>query len=103
MVPAILGVLTAGAAYLPLDPDHPAHRLEFMLDDAAPVCLLTTTALADRLPSAPGVERLLLDGQLPAPQNEPSRVRTPHRPPPTRSTPPAPPAAPRASSALTGA
>ncbi|TRO67713.1 non-ribosomal peptide synthetase [Streptomyces sp. IB201691-2A2] len=67
MVPAILGVLTAGAAYLPLDPDHPAHRLEFMLDDAAPVCLLTTTTLADRLPSAPGVERLLLDGQLPAP------------------------------------
>ncbi|WUO35196.1 amino acid adenylation domain-containing protein [Streptomyces sp. NBC_00286] len=66
MVPAILGVLTAGAAYLPLDPELPAHRLEFMLGDAAPVCLLTTSELADRLPTTPAVERLLLDGPLPA-------------------------------------
>ncbi|MEW2162671.1 non-ribosomal peptide synthase/polyketide synthase [Streptomyces sp. NPDC007084] len=65
MVPAILGVLRAGAAYLPLDPDHPADRLAYMLGDAAPVCLLTTTALADRVPERPGLERLLLDGPLP--------------------------------------
>ncbi|MFF0135466.1 hypothetical protein ACFYRN_03370 [Streptomyces sp. NPDC005227] len=40
MVPAILGVLRAGAAHLPPDPDHPAHRLEYI--DAAPFCLLTS-------------------------------------------------------------
>ncbi|MET7743782.1 non-ribosomal peptide synthase/polyketide synthase [Streptomyces sp. NPDC005385] len=65
MVPAILGVLRAGAAYLPLDPDLPVQRLEFMLGDAAPVCLLTTAELNHRLPEHAGLERLLLDGPLP--------------------------------------
>ncbi|MFD8076232.1 non-ribosomal peptide synthase/polyketide synthase [Streptomyces sp. NPDC059718] len=65
MVPAILGALASGAAYLPLDPALPADRLEFMLRDAGPVCLLTTADLAERLPAAPGVARLLLDGPLP--------------------------------------
>ncbi|WP_405987032.1 amino acid adenylation domain-containing protein [Streptomyces sp. NBC_00872] len=59
MVPAILGVLASGAAYLPLDPDHPAHRLEFMLSDAAPRCVLTTAALAPGLPD--GRELVLLE------------------------------------------
>ncbi|GAA3814321.1 hypothetical protein GCM10022226_39030 [Sphaerisporangium flaviroseum] len=60
MVPAILGVLAAGAAYLPLDPGYPAERLEFMLADASPVCVLTTTALAPRLPAG-RAETILLD------------------------------------------
>ncbi|WP_053760602.1 non-ribosomal peptide synthetase [Streptomyces sp. AS58] len=58
-VPALLGVLRSGAAYLPLDPEHPAERLEFMLRDAAPLCVLTTRALAPRLPE--GCPRVLLD------------------------------------------
>ncbi|MFF7209724.1 non-ribosomal peptide synthase/polyketide synthase [Streptomyces sp. NPDC008238] len=66
MVPAILGVLASGAAYLPLDPALPAERLEFMLRDAGPVCLLTTADLAERLPAVPGAARLLYDAPLPA-------------------------------------
>ncbi|MFI1016710.1 amino acid adenylation domain-containing protein [Streptomyces sp. NPDC020965] len=66
MVPALLGVLAAGAAYLPLDPEYPVDRLEFMLADAEPLCVLTTAALAERLPAA-GPERVLLtDGSWPA-------------------------------------
>ncbi|SDW58398.1 amino acid adenylation domain-containing protein [Arthrobacter sp. cf158] len=42
---AILAILKAGAAYVPLDPDYPAGRVEGMLEDAAPVLLLTETAL----------------------------------------------------------
>ncbi|MGO4146372.1 amino acid adenylation domain-containing protein [Paenarthrobacter sp. YAF11_1] len=42
---AILAILNAGAAYVPLDPDYPAGRVEGMLEDAAPVILLTETAL----------------------------------------------------------
>ncbi|MFD4825019.1 amino acid adenylation domain-containing protein [Streptomyces rubiginosohelvolus] len=48
MLISILAVHQAGAAYLPLDPDYPAERLAFMLEDASPALLLTTTALAGR-------------------------------------------------------
>ncbi|MFB6704481.1 amino acid adenylation domain-containing protein [Streptomyces sp. NPDC056333] len=60
MVPAILGVLAAGAAYLPLDPAYPSDRLEFMLADTAPLCVLTTTALAPDIPAS-GRPVVLLD------------------------------------------
>ncbi|MBC7168887.1 amino acid adenylation domain-containing protein, partial [Phenylobacterium sp.] len=49
MVAAVLGVLKAGAAYLPLEPDLPAERLDFLLADARPRAVLTTRGLADRL------------------------------------------------------
>ncbi|MFH7339446.1 amino acid adenylation domain-containing protein [Streptomyces sp. KHY 26] len=42
LVIAALGIMKAGAAYLPLDPEYPAERLAFMLHDAAPGLLLTT-------------------------------------------------------------
>ncbi|MFF1483681.1 amino acid adenylation domain-containing protein [Streptomyces sp. NPDC058319] len=60
-VVAAFAVLRAGGAYLPLDLDHPAHRLEFMLRDAAPVCVLTSADVAASVPELPGVTRLLLD------------------------------------------
>ncbi|MFE9427014.1 amino acid adenylation domain-containing protein [Kitasatospora sp. NPDC006697] len=50
-VVALLAVLKAGAAYLPVDPDYPAERIEFMLRDAEPAVLLTDTETADKLPA----------------------------------------------------
>ncbi|MBF6166035.1 amino acid adenylation domain-containing protein [Streptomyces gardneri] len=47
---ALLGVLAAGAAYLPIDLTYPAQRLAFVLDDATPVCVLTTAAQRSGLP-----------------------------------------------------
>ena len=49
MLGAVLGVLKAGAAYLPLDPSHPATRLELVLSDAQVSLLLTQEHLASRL------------------------------------------------------
>jgi amino acid adenylation domain-containing protein len=49
---AILGVLKAGGAYLPLDPHYPTERLAFMVEDSRAPVLLTTRALAARLPGA---------------------------------------------------
>ncbi|OBA89887.1 hypothetical protein A5662_23630 [Mycobacteriaceae bacterium 1482268.1] len=46
---SIMAVLKTGAAYLPIDPAVPAARLQFMLADAAPVAVVTTSGLADRL------------------------------------------------------
>ncbi|MGZ9928641.1 amino acid adenylation domain-containing protein [Streptomyces sp. NC-S4] len=62
-VVAILAVLKTGAAYLPLDLDYPADRIALMLDDAAPVCVLTTEAALALLPAgaADGPERIALD------------------------------------------
>ncbi|MFH0518630.1 amino acid adenylation domain-containing protein [Streptomyces sp. M41] len=60
-VVAAFAVLRAGGAYLPLDLDHPGHRLEFMLRDAAPVCVLTAGAATTQVPEVPGAARLVLD------------------------------------------
>jgi amino acid adenylation domain-containing protein/non-ribosomal peptide synthase protein (TIGR01720 family) len=60
LVVALLALLKAGAAYLPIDPDYPTERIELMLGDAEPALLVTTAEVGRRLPvtSAP---RLLLD------------------------------------------
>ncbi|MFJ8141727.1 non-ribosomal peptide synthase/polyketide synthase [Streptomyces sp. NPDC096013] len=49
-IAAILAVMKAGAAYLPLDPDLPESRLTGMLDDARPVLILATDETAATLP-----------------------------------------------------
>lgn len=46
---AVLGVLKAGAAYLPLTPETPLARIAAILADAAPLCILADAAHADRL------------------------------------------------------
>jgi amino acid adenylation domain-containing protein len=48
LVIAILGILKAGAAYLPLDPAYPAERLAFMLADAGAEVVVTERALVER-------------------------------------------------------
>ncbi|MGW4224518.1 amino acid adenylation domain-containing protein [Streptomyces bauhiniae] len=49
----LLGVLKAGAAYVPLDPDYPARRLTHMVEDSRPRLLLTTPEVRERLPELP--------------------------------------------------
>ena len=44
---ALLGVLTAGAMYVPVDASYPPDRVRFMLADAAPVVVITTAELAN--------------------------------------------------------
>ncbi|GAA2487491.1 amino acid adenylation domain-containing protein [Streptomyces gobitricini] len=58
---AVLAVLKAGAAYVPLAADEPAGRIKALFADARPVCVLTTAGLAGRLRST-GVATLVLDG-----------------------------------------
>ncbi|MER5294251.1 amino acid adenylation domain-containing protein [Streptomyces pharetrae] len=50
LVVALLAVLKSGAAYLPVDPEYPQDRIDFLLRDAGPLLLLTTSGLAARFP-----------------------------------------------------
>jgi hypothetical protein len=50
LVAAVLGILKAGAAYLPLDPRYPAGRLALMLDDSGARALVTQASLEAALP-----------------------------------------------------
>ncbi len=51
MVAALLGILKAGAAYVPLDPAFPRERLELMLDDSKVRFLVTETGMLGALPA----------------------------------------------------
>jgi pristinamycin I synthase-3/4 len=61
MIIALLAVMKAGAAYLPLDPVYPPGRWSFLLRDAGASCVVTTTSLAARLP--PDVPLVVLDDE----------------------------------------
>ncbi|MFI6151838.1 non-ribosomal peptide synthase/polyketide synthase, partial [Kitasatospora sp. NPDC051170] len=58
---ALLAVLKAGAAYLPIDPGYPAERIGYMLEDARPGLVLATTAAARSLPGSMGTPVAVVD------------------------------------------
>ena len=60
MIVAVLGVLKAGGAYLPIDPALPPSRMNYMLQDANPCLLLTQGHLSVRL-SSTNIEQICLD------------------------------------------
>ncbi|HEX5887025.1 MAG TPA: amino acid adenylation domain-containing protein [Pyrinomonadaceae bacterium] len=80
MIVAVLGVLKAGATYVPLELSYPEQRLLFMLDDAGVQLVLSVTALEEKLP-AHRAPVILLDSEwlLIAEQSEdnPQRNITP--------------------------
>ncbi|WP_280265826.1 non-ribosomal peptide synthetase [Nocardia wallacei] len=52
LIIAVLGVLRSGAGYVPIDVSNPTRRLEFVLAETDPACVITTHADRSALPSA---------------------------------------------------
>jgi amino acid adenylation domain-containing protein/non-ribosomal peptide synthase protein (TIGR01720 family) len=63
---AVLGVLEAGAAYVPVDPSLPAERRQLLLEQAEADLALTTPLLDAGLEWPAGVERLWIEDEAPA-------------------------------------
>jgi amino acid adenylation domain-containing protein len=63
LLPAMLGILKAGAAYVPMDPAFPADRLGFMLEDAELKVVVTARSSSATLPTSAThpVARVLID------------------------------------------
>ena len=96
MVIGLLGILTAGGAYLPLDPHYPAERLAFMLADAGAPVLRRRGPAAGAAAGQAGATLVRLDADWPADRAK-ARARAhasslePHNTRPTSSTPQAQP------------
>ncbi|MEO6082563.1 MAG: non-ribosomal peptide synthetase [Umezawaea sp.] len=69
LVVAFLAVWRAGAAYVPLDPDHPTRRLHFMATDAGVRHVLVRGGEPGEWPA--GVEAVAVDGETPEPTAAP--------------------------------
>ncbi|WP_411574633.1 non-ribosomal peptide synthetase [Streptomyces fradiae] len=79
LVTALLATARAGAAFVPLDPAHPADRTAYVLRDAAPALLLTDTPAA--LPAAGGWDGPVLDlTREPLPPHAPQAAGAPEPP-----------------------
>ncbi|HEY4132965.1 MAG TPA: amino acid adenylation domain-containing protein [Gemmatimonadaceae bacterium] len=61
MAVAILGILKADAAYVPIDASYPEDRAMFMLNDAGASVLVSQRSLTDALPAIGAVTRVVLD------------------------------------------
>jgi len=61
MIVSVLGVLKAGAGYVPLDPGYPQERLQFMVADCEPKLIVTEGALQGRVSASRGMEVIVLD------------------------------------------
>ncbi|MFK3721581.1 non-ribosomal peptide synthase/polyketide synthase [Pseudomonas fulva] len=61
MIVAFYAVLKTGAAYVPVDIDYPRERVQWIIEDSAMRLLISQASVSERLPSAEGVDTLLLE------------------------------------------
>ncbi|MFJ6503989.1 amino acid adenylation domain-containing protein [Streptomyces sp. NPDC091879] len=76
LIATLLGIMKAGAAFVPLDPEYPTDRITYMVDDAQAPLIITSTEHTDRLPAE--TPRLLVDTEWPeGPTTNPAPLASP--------------------------
>ena len=75
MVVGLLAIMKAGAAYVPIDPEHPADRIAYMLEDSGVSLVLVQPHLRDRLPAGSGARLVDVPGLASRLQDQPSRLQ----------------------------
>ncbi|MEV5838466.1 non-ribosomal peptide synthase/polyketide synthase, partial [Nocardia sp. NPDC052112] len=77
LVVAMYAVAKSGAAYVPIDPDQPAERTDYILGTAAPVCVLTTgrDAFGSAVTEVLSIDELDLSGVADGPITDGERLR----------------------------
>ena len=79
LIGAALGVWLAGAAYLPVDPEHPAQRVQYLLGDSGAKAVLTDRDLTT--PAIPRLPLIPVSGEVPTtPLAEPDTLPGPGDP-----------------------
>ncbi|MFG2572652.1 non-ribosomal peptide synthase/polyketide synthase [Streptomyces sp. NPDC048481] len=71
LVVGVLGVLKAGGVYLPLDPNYPAERIAYVVEDARPAVVVTSLRADVALPD--GSTRLVIEQLGDGPVTDPAR------------------------------
>ncbi|WP_212004915.1 non-ribosomal peptide synthase/polyketide synthase [Chitinophaga sp. HK235] len=61
MIVAVMGILRAGAAYVPIEPDFPAERIKYMLQDTGAKVMISHSSNSHVLPVTEGLEVICLD------------------------------------------
>jgi amino acid adenylation domain-containing protein len=77
LIAALIGILKAGAAFVPLEASYPKARLEYLFADSAVRVLVTDSKNAQIAPV--GTKAILLDGQLAASEKRVASERAPER------------------------
>ncbi|WP_393062391.1 amino acid adenylation domain-containing protein [Streptomyces sp. LN549] len=76
LIATLLGIMKAGAAFVPLDPEYPTDRITYMIEDAQAPLIVTSTHHTDRLPN--GTPHLLTDTHWPqGPTTDPAPLASP--------------------------
>jgi amino acid adenylation domain-containing protein len=70
----ILGILKAGAAYVPVDPEYPEERIRFMLRDTRSRVLITSRTIRKKLPVIENLENILIDEEWNIISREPANA-----------------------------
>ncbi|KJR67402.1 non-ribosomal peptide synthetase, partial [Bacillus velezensis] len=65
MIAGMIGIIKAGAAYLPIDPDYPEERLQYLMKDSGTKLLLTQEHLIEKIPftDTMGISVIALDDE----------------------------------------